>query len=293
VLAFPNELFFGSLFWLVVLLALVWGFFLIMRMFSSSENMRQFVRNRVVYSTVRVLLFAYFPFAVFTTYTFTLSNSKAAIVVAALFFSLVHGGFLAFIYWILPRDKRSVSKLFSPSYLNKFGCLYSSFYYRRCWFMIIVLLRKLIFGIIVGVVSNQAGQLGILLGVETLYFLILMRLKPYLDHLHMFLDCLTTVFHIIVIGFMFAFLDSLNSGKTIHLVVSVLVVIFLLLSFVVCIAVYISSWLKMKNIHSIGQLISRCRGKDNNDPAKDRNLKAGSQVSMSEDIELSVEEKLD
>ena len=59
-------------------------------------------------------------------------------------------GLIGFIAWLMPRDKRGSQQLFIIGFLRKFGSIYQTFYYKRCYFLTLSLLRKLIFGAIVG-----------------------------------------------------------------------------------------------------------------------------------------------
>jgi len=155
--------------------------------------------------------------------------------------------------------------------------------------MSIVLVRKLAFGAIVGFAQKETGgiealQLALLIVVELVYLALLLGLRPYLDHLHMFLDAITTGGHVIVLAVMFSFVEGAVKDSTTHLIISVLIIIFLLLLYVVCIAVFINSWIKMKNIHSFGQFLNRLRGVDDaNDPSKDKGLRSETEVEMVED----------
>lgn len=190
---------------------------------------------------------------------------------------------MAFIFWILPRAKKDNPKLFSPSFMNKFGCLYYSYYFRRCWYLEVISLRKLLTGAIIGFLQGHPStQLALLLVVQVLYLVQLFILRPYLDVVHMFLDVTTTLFNGTVVALMYAFVSASDEGIT-KSVVSGCITLCLLLSMTICLGTFISSWLKMKNIHTVRQLVARCFGRDRNDPSDHPAFR-------NEEFELSVED---
>jgi H+/Cl- antiporter ClcA len=106
--------------------------------------------------------------------------------------------------------------------------------------------------------------------------------KPYLDHVHMFLDIITAIFNVLVVLLMFSFLEGVADGTT-TIIITVFVTMFLLITMVICVVTYINSWLKMKNIHSLRQWIDRCRGRDQNDPENSPGLNTDLELTTKHD----------
>jgi hypothetical protein len=251
-LAFTGEIFYGSLFWLALLVLLVLVVFIFIGLwglFNRNRNTRALARNRIVYTLVRVVSFAYFPFAAMTTYTLTLGPEvPAAAVIAAIFIVVVHVGFAVLVWAILPRGRQS-AKVFTPAFLKKFGPIYHAFYFRRSWFMEIQLGKKFILGALIGFLqTQQIAQLVVMLVVQVAYLVVVIVLKHvYLDPIHKLLDIVVTVCNIIVTGLMFAFLDGIDNRFAVE-VIGFICAAFLLISQVMCIGAFIRSWLHVSDL---------------------------------------------
>ena len=130
--------------------------------------------------------------------------------------------------------------------------------------------------------KSPVGTLVLLIVVQVVYVVQLFFVKPYLDHVHMFLDIITSVFNILVVLLMFSFLEGV-ADKTTTNIITIFVTMFLLITMVICFVTYLNSWFKMKNIHSLRQLWDRCRGRDQNDPEKSPDLNVDVELSTKHD----------
>jgi len=270
ILAYPDQVFFGSLFWLGILLCVIFVFFLIVYVvnhifFENNSNIHRFVVNRVVYSLVRLEMFAYFPFAVTATHAIVLFNQFViSAIVAAILLLVLHLGFLTTIFFISPKN-RDTTRLFAPHILKKFGCLYNSFYVKKIWYIDVILLKRLIFGVVVGALSSQPIiQLSILLGIQVLYLIPLFVVKPYLDHIQTFLDACCAIGNAFVIAFLFAFLNGVLSPSdfTLSLVFSVLASVFVMVTQLICVGAFLHNWLRLENIRTWNDFVARVKGRD-------------------------------
>jgi len=258
-LAFPEQIFLGSIFWfglLVALVFIVFGVIGIIAIISGSDELKNVVKNRLIYTLVRVTLFAYFPLVVWTMFTFTIGTAATTgIAIAIVFLVIIIPGFPIIIFWILPRDKQKAEKLFAPNFMRKFGPLYNSFFFKRTWFMVIQLGKKLALGIIIGVLYNQQiAQLVLILVILLTYSVVTFLLKPYLDHVHTFVDVVVTIGNIVVTSCMFVFLDGV-ADDLIRTVFAGITAGFLLLSQVVCIGAFFHSWLRMRNVTTFREFL--------------------------------------
>jgi hypothetical protein len=62
----------------------------------------------------------------------------------------VNLGVIVFIFKLIPRDRAKSHKLFKSEFLRRFGCIYQTFYFRRSWYTMLILVKKLIMGFIIG-----------------------------------------------------------------------------------------------------------------------------------------------
>jgi len=268
ILAKDTEVFFGSLFWLAMLVILTAVVFLVLRIFgglcfSSSYGLKNFFQNRLVYTLIRIAMFAYFPFAVFTTYSFTV-DSPAAIVISIVFLLAVHLSLAIYLWRIQPKSRQDTPRLFRPEILSRVGCLYHSYYVKRAWFQEIIFLRKLAMGAVIGLLQNfETAQLILLMIFQVAYLIAVLVLKPYLDALHMFVDISSCIGHIIMIALMFPFIGSLNLDLTndVAIFLSVAIAAISMILQLICIGAFINNWMKMNDIGSFMDLVDRCRGR--------------------------------
>jgi len=265
-LAFPNEVFFGSLFWLGVLvgvLAVFFGVVTVLAFVTGSIPLKEVSKHRAVYTLIRVGLFAYFPFVVWTTYTFTLgSDATAGIIISIIFLVVVVLGLPAWIFYILPRDKAKGANLFLPSFLKKFGPLYNSYFFKRSWFMEVHLGKKILLGAVIGLLNSyEVAQLVLVLLIHLAYGIAIFVLKPYLDHVHTFLEIAVAIGNVIVTGCMFVFIQSAADDQ-IRLVFAGITAGFLLLCQVMCIGAFINSWFRLRNIITWADFLGCLKGKN-------------------------------
>ena len=98
-LAYPAEIFYGSLFWLGILfgkkifceislkfhIGVITVFFVLVKIYASAtsrDSLTEFVKYRYVYTLLRLIFFAYFPLTVTASYVIAYGNVTSAIIAA-------------------------------------------------------------------------------------------------------------------------------------------------------------------------------------------------------------------
>lgn len=267
ILSVPNEILYGNLFWLTLLIL----FFLIpilviglIGILISNATLKGFFKNRITYFFLRLEQFVYFPLAVTACFSLT-TGSAGPIIVGLIVLLVIHFGVPIGLFLLMKKkrqDSGSGTGLFDQAFMKKFAPLYSPFYFRRYWFMFPIFLKKLLLGAVIGFsYSAQALQIPLLVIIFVVYIILLFLVRPYLDPLQMVADVTVNILNTIVVILMFAFLEALQISYESQQIIGALIAALLLVSMIVCIAAYIKSWLQLVGIHNFKQLIDKCKGR--------------------------------
>jgi len=265
--AYFSEIFLGTAFWLAVVFAAVMVLFLVMIAVSfviDNKNFQTMARTRLIYSGLRILMFGYLGVACTAFYTLIFHtdpndngpNAMQGVIVAAIVLVVFVIGLPLFTFGILFNKKK---ELFILHFSMKFGCLFQSFHFKKSFFSTVHLGKKLLVAIWVGLLYNYpVPQLVLLAITHFAYFVGLIVLKPYIDHIHFFIDLAVSFLDVVMICVLSGFLHSTNTAVS----CAVVAVILHIITMCVIIAGFINSVFKMHQINSIAQFFRVISGKE-------------------------------
>jgi len=197
-------------------------------------------------------------------YTLRLHETAVSIAIPVIFMVVFGLGLPTGLYFLIPRQQRKQRILLTAKFANKFGCAYQTYYFRRSWYFLVVLGKRLFLACVVGFIADQGAQVALIIGGLILYVVQLIFVKPYMDNIHMMLDVTVNVCNICSTVLMISFMDTIDLSLNVKGYISAVIAGVQLLSMLLCIMAFIDSWLKGKRIHSWKHFYYYicCRGKD-------------------------------
>jgi len=217
--------------------------------------------QRLVHIIIRICMIAYVP-VLFTGAYHTKEDHGPSIAASIIIIIVLGFGLPAFAFFIVSKPSKP-ENLFEPDYKLKFGSLYGAFHYKRAKFCIIVFVKKFLVSILLGflawdyfhIVDHKylvVAQIIPVVFIMICYIVVLIIIRPFLDHVHLYVEIGLHVINFISLLIAFSHLNNPSLGG--EIAVAVLQIVGLLL----CIGAYINSWMMMVDAKSIGEIGKIC-----------------------------------
>lgn len=212
--------------------------------------------SKFYYVLTRVTLWGIYPLIVASAWHMRAGygDNQPSIALAVLIFiifGLLPIAFNAFIVW-------GKGKTLLLLYLQlRFGPLYSIYHYKKAFFNCIVLARRVLLGLFLGVLAVRMDsnsiywQAIVLIFVWVAYGVSVVILRPYLDMLHMISDLIITVLSMVAIGV------SMLHKNSPSFIGEIIAAVCVSLQIVVCIVGYIHSWTNIKGGNTLPTIFLR------------------------------------
>jgi len=104
------------------------------------------------------------------------------------------------------------------------------------------------------------AQLSISVLVSIIYVIAIFVLDPYADYLHHYLDLITTGLTALSFLPLYGYATNIAGNSTAIIAITALFLIFQLLSFVVCIGMFVYSWMQLRGVYQLSQIGKCCSG---------------------------------
>jgi len=106
--------------------------------------------------------------------------------------------------------------------------------------------------------TSIVAQLTAALVVSIVYAIAIFILDPYADYLHHYLDLLTTAFTAVSFLPLYGYAAPIAGNPQAIVAITAVFLIFQLLSFVVCIGIFVYSWMQLRGVYQLSQIGKCC-----------------------------------
>eukprot|EP01113_Clastostelium_recurvatum_P014310 TRINITY_DN1776_c0_g1_i2.p1 TRINITY_DN1776_c0_g1~~TRINITY_DN1776_c0_g1_i2.p1 ORF type:complete len:927 (-),score=209.62 TRINITY_DN1776_c0_g1_i2:41-2821(-) len=272
-----SELMWGNLFWFVVVGVVVMLPFALMFIVrccvpsSHKANVSKHLQNRPVYVLVRLVLFGLVGLTVTSAYVLRdgVANSinRASFgvgLVTAVVVSIIIPAAALLILNV--REK----ELFKRDYRMRFGALFMVYYFKKSRFVMVQVARKIFLGLVVGLLTGQpVAQLVLLILAQVAYLIGILVAKPFLDHIHFFVEGAVSCLYILMFLLMFVFLPAgmiteFTSRESTQFGIAIFIIIIHIVVSVLHVGGFFDSWARMRNIYTFKQFKKELFGREAN-----------------------------
>jgi len=258
-----SKFFYATMFWFAVLLV---GFTILYVVFAviigAITGTIGKTLQRTVHVVIRIFMIGYMPILFTASYN---TKSDFGPSLAGSIIAIVVIGFgLPVVAFLVVSKPEKAESLFEPDYKLKFGAFYAAFHYKKAKLCIVVFIKKFLVAIFLGFLAwdyldfvwNNRNlvipQIIIPVVILIAYIVFLIIVKPFLDHVHLYIEIGLTVINFVSLLIAFSHIKKPNDGGVIA--VAVLQIIGLML----CIVAYINSWMMMVEAKSCKEITKIC-----------------------------------
>lgn len=248
-----EQIYYSTMFWFLIATILIMALYGVYALIAyltlrgRQDKIGRVLFQKMFYVLTRIVLAAQLPITVVSAYHIRAGHSDNKATIAAAVITLIIFGILPILFngFIVRKQDKNLLYLYLKL---RYGAFYSIYHYKKARFGVIVLVKRFIFGALLGFLiasvesqgSYVEAQIFTLIAINVIFLILLIVFRPYLDSLHFILDIFLVILNSIALGI--AIMHKNNPSSTAEIVAATCVII----AFVICVITYIHSWVKIK-----------------------------------------------
>jgi len=221
----------------------------------------QLMKTRLLYIFIRSLDLCYFGIVTLSCAQLAAASSLGtADIAAAAVILAIFGIILPLILYFRVVSIPLSDLLKDDDYKYAWMAFYGLMKPRCRKYIILPWIKRLLIGIAFGAFTQISliAQVSIAVFVCIVYNIGIFLIDPYADYLHHYMDLITTGLTALSFLPLYGYAANIFNNSVAITTVTALFLIFQLLSFVVCVGMFVYSWMQLRGVYQLGQLKNCC-----------------------------------